>query len=157
MIRLRITALKFPCDLLSVRLCACEIFSTYGCYVFRLDKFTRAKNSISKRRKDRGRHCKITKLMSSQTGAFGLPRHVKFEIYTLHKIRKSKRCQMIYYRHLFKFSNKSINFDSKGFCFNQMPNTWLNFKTETPMWVYSSYPASKSGWCQALFLDLSDC
>jgi len=28
--------------------------------------------------------------MSSQTGAFGLPRYVKFEIYTLHKIRKSK-------------------------------------------------------------------
>lgn len=40
--------------------------------------------------RDRGRHCKITKLMSSQTGAFGLPCYVKFEIYTPHKIRKSK-------------------------------------------------------------------
>ncbi len=27
--------------------------------------------------RDRGRHCKITKLMSSQTGAFGLPYYVK--------------------------------------------------------------------------------
>ncbi len=90
MIRLRITALKFPCDLCSVGLCACEIFSTYGCYVFRLGKFTRAKNSISKRRKDRERRCKIIKLMSSQKEAFGLPRYVKFEIYMLHKIRESK-------------------------------------------------------------------
>lgn len=29
--------------------------------------------------RDRERHCKITKLMSSRTGAFGLPRHIKFE------------------------------------------------------------------------------
>ena len=28
--------------------------------------------------RDRGRHCKITKLMSSQTRAFGLPYYVKF-------------------------------------------------------------------------------
>ena len=90
MIRLRITALKFPCDLYSVGLCACEIFSTYGCYVFRLGKFTRAKNSISKRRKDRECHCKIIELTSSQIESFELLRYVKFEIYTLHKIRKSK-------------------------------------------------------------------
>lgn len=40
--------------------------------------------------RDPGRHYKIIKLTSSRTESFELPRHIKFEIYTLHKIRKSK-------------------------------------------------------------------